>query len=83
MVLAGDIHFASFNIFDRLICTAVPIFHFACGCTLRKSQQLVPQTDTEHGNVRFAKMFDFMNDTAIFGRVARAVGKHDAIGLIG
>ena len=78
VVLAGDVYPARLQIFDRLVGTAVTVFHLLGLAAHREREELMPQADTKYG--KFAgKFFDIFNDTDVFGGVARAVGEHQPV----
>ena len=78
MVLAGNVCSVVKKIFDRLIGTSVAVFELLRLCSHGKSRKLVTEANSEYGQAT-DELFDLFDAENIFGRISRAVGKHDSV----
>src|SRR6266481_7533288 len=79
VILRGDRHFASAQIFDRLIGTAMAKFQFECRSAKSEPENLMTKTNPEDWFLAHQIMHCFMR-VIESRRVARAIGKKNSIG---
>lgn len=83
VVLRGDEYPAGVQIFDRVVGAPVAEAHLFRFGASRQRHQLMPQTDGKHGDAGRIELFDLSDDGHIIRRVARPVGEHDTVKLLG
>ena len=74
VVLAGYVNFAGLQVFDGVVCAAMPTWHFRGFCAEGKRQNLVAEANAEQGDAAFDDFLD--NRRGIYasgGGIARAV----------
>src|SRR3954468_5656067 len=82
VVLRRNLDFAGFEVFHRLICTAMTKLKLEGLSSESLAQNLVTQADSENGNVCFDKFPDGVNGITKSSRVPRAVGEKNSGRLI-
>ena len=77
-ILAGDVDAARLQVLRGLVRAAVAELHFRCFRALGEGHHLVAQADAEDGYPAHHGPY-LRNFADVFGRVAGAVGEHDAV----
>lgn len=82
MVLRGDFDLSCSQILYRMVSSAMTELQLVGLCAIGQSDDLVPQTDAEHG-ILSAQSTDGINDRLNVVGVARPIGNEHTIGLQG
>ena len=81
VVLAGDLDLAGGQVLDRVVGAVMAERHLLGPRAQRQAEHLVAEADPEHGLAAVDQLLDLGHGVdAGRGRVARAVGQHDAVG---
>src|SRR6185312_13729441 len=80
VILTGDEYSPGIQVLHRMVGAVMTELHLHGASAARQSQDLMAETDTEHGDVALEQLAG-RTDSVLAGlRIARAIGEEDAVG---